>query len=149
YATAQELAVALDRFLGGYPDGDCSWLKRLLYLIRRHRTLTGAVCAGLLLAASGLGLSLSARWQQQLNDARREFDIGREQAATGQISAGYARMRDAVGRLPFYETLWRGYFNRSLAAWGSSLNREVARLAHPSEILAAAASPDGRYVLLG
>src|SRR5262249_43942195 len=105
--------------------------------------------AGLLLVTSVLGLFLSARWQQQRDAAKSVFDAGRKLAAEGQLTEGYNRMRSATGLLPVSESVYRGYFMRSVAARGASLNREVARRIHSCEILSAVASPHGRSVLFG
>ena len=95
------------------------------------------------------GLFTSTRWISQRAEALREFDDGRRSVADGQITEGYNRMRSSIDRLPFGETFYRDYFIRSVAALGANLSPEVARLAHSSQILAATASADGRYVLLG
>ena len=149
FATAKDVADALDRFVNGYPPSESSLLTRTVYLIRRHRTLTTTGCAGMLLLTLVMSLFVSTRWIYQRSEALHEFEEGRSSVAEGQISAGFDRMRKAIGLLPFGETFLRQYFVRNVAALGASISPEVARLAHTSQVMAAAASPDGRYVLVG
>jgi WD40 repeat protein len=149
FATAKDVADALDRFVHGYPPSESSLLTRAVYLIRRHRTLTATACSGLLLFGLVMSLFVTTRWIHLRSEALHKFEAGRKSVADGQISEGYDRMRSSIDHLPFGEKFFRDYFVRSVAALGANLSLEVARFAHASQILAAAASPDGRYILLG
>ncbi len=149
FATAKDVADALDRFVHGYPPSESSLLTRAVYLIRRHRTLTATACSGLLLFGLLMSLFVTTRWIHLRSEALHKFEAGRKSVADGQISEGYDRMRSSIDHLPFGEKFFRDYFVRSVAALGANLSLEVAHFAHASQILAAAASPDGRYILLG
>jgi WD40 repeat protein len=149
YATAQDVAVALQNFLDGFPQGKRSWLTRALYFVRRNRTLCGAACAALLLLTTVSGLYAWTSWLHRLNEATIAFKKGVEDANEGRIAEGYDQMRAAMDMLPWGESVQRGYFARAVAAREASMIHQVARLPHTSEIMAAAASADGRYMLVG
>jgi eukaryotic-like serine/threonine-protein kinase len=149
YATANDVADRLGRFLRGYPVEDCSWARRGLYLVRRRRAMIGGAAVGLLVLAAMLGLFVTSQWRQQLTEARSRFDAGRRWAAEGRVTDGFALMREATHLLPFGERRWRDYFSRGVSAWESRSARELASLARPARVTAAAASRDGRYVLVG
>jgi eukaryotic-like serine/threonine-protein kinase len=149
FATADALADALGRFINGYPPGECSWPLSLAYLVRRHRTVTATSCAALLVLTLVMSLLVSIWWIHERSEALRVFNEGQKRVKVGQISEGHGQMQSSIGELPFGEKSLRGYFIRSVEALQASLNTEVARFTHTSQIRAAAGSADGRYVAIG
>jgi serine/threonine protein kinase len=149
FATAEDVAVALGRFIHGYPPAGSSWLSSGSYLVRRHRTASATACAALVALTLVTSLLVSTWWIHQRSEALNIFNEALKLVKEGQISEGHSRMQTSIERLPFGEKLWRGYFIRSVEALTASLNPEVARLSHSSQIRAVAGSADGRHVLIG
>lgn len=89
YATAQELALDVDRWLGQEPVSVYRepWSKRAARWVRRHRTLVTA--AGAALAVAVIGLTIGSIF---LNTARRNELAAKQQAEA--LAADVARQRD-------------------------------------------------------
>src|SRR5262249_38891917 len=105
YASAQEVADALGRFLGMYPIEACPWPKRLWYFVRRHRAVTATACIGLVLLTAALSFLARSLWENRCSVALDAFEEGRKSYAEGRVTEGYNRMRGARDLLPLGETV--------------------------------------------
>jgi serine/threonine protein kinase len=86
YATAQELADDLRRFLDGRPvlAARPTWFELVLRWVRRHRQAVAAAAAGLVLVLAGLLVALVVLWneREQTKAASRKAEENAEEART-------------------------------------------------------------------
>ena len=117
FATAKDVADALDRFVNGYPPSESSLLTAHRLLDTPPPSSPRPGCAGMLLLTLVISLFVSTRWIYQRSEALHEFEEGRSSVAEGQISAGFDRMRKAIGQLPFGETFLRNISSVTWRRW--------------------------------